>query len=60
MDLTEADLARYRHVGHLTVPGVFGERETDAVVEDIQRWGEEFLAGVSFCSAADSSEVCTS
>ena len=35
MDLTEADLARYRHVGHLTVPGVFGEREADAVVEDI-------------------------
>ena len=46
MDLTEADLARYRHVGHLTVPGVFGEREADAVVEDIQRWGEEFLAGL--------------
>ena len=44
MILTEADKARYRHVGHLTVPGVFQASETDAVVEDIQRWGEEFLA----------------
>ncbi len=44
MDLTEADRARYRHVGHLTVPGVFDRTATDAVIEDIQRWGVEFLA----------------
>jgi ectoine hydroxylase-related dioxygenase (phytanoyl-CoA dioxygenase family) len=44
MILTEADRARYRHVGHLTVPGVFAADQTDAVIEDIQRWGEEFLA----------------
>lgn len=44
MILSEADKARYRHVGHLTVPGVFETARTDAVIEDIQRWGEEFLA----------------
>lgn len=44
MLLTEADKARYRHVGHLTVPGVFDSAQTSAVVDDIQRWGEEFLA----------------
>jgi len=42
--LTEADRAQYRHVGHLTVPGVFDEREVDALVADIQAWGEGFLA----------------
>jgi len=44
MILTEGDKARYRHVGHLTVPGVFSSAEAQAVVEDIQRWGEDFLA----------------
>jgi phytanoyl-CoA hydroxylase len=44
MDLTEADKARYRHVGHLTVPAVFDRAATDALIEDIQRWGVEFLA----------------
>lgn len=44
MTLSEADLAFYRHVGHLTVPGVFTASDTDAVVSDIQVWGEEFLA----------------
>jgi ectoine hydroxylase-related dioxygenase (phytanoyl-CoA dioxygenase family) len=44
MILTEGDLARYRHVGHLTVPGVFHHDEAEAVAADIQRWGEEFLA----------------
>lgn len=34
----------YRHVGHLTVPGVFDARQTNAVIEDIQLWGEAFLA----------------
>ena len=40
------------HVKQVAFRGV----PTDAGI----RWGEEFLAGVSFCSAADSSEVCTS
>ena len=44
MTLSDADLARYRHVGHLTVPGVFERQRTDAVVEDILAWGEQFLA----------------
>jgi phytanoyl-CoA hydroxylase len=44
MALSEADLALYRHTGHLTVPGVFDVRTTDAVVNDIQAWGEAFLA----------------
>ena len=44
MKLSDTDLARYRHVGHLTVPKLFTAEETDAVVADIQAWGEEFLA----------------
>ena len=44
MKLSDADLARYRHVGHLTVPGVFSAERTAAIVEDIQAWGEQFLA----------------
>lgn len=42
--LTEADLAFYRHQGHLTVNGVFNADEMDAVVRDIEQWGESFLA----------------
>ncbi len=44
MPLSEADLAVYRHTGHLTVPGLFDPATTDALVQDIQRWGEAFLA----------------
>jgi len=44
MKLSEADVARYRHVGHLTVPGVFGADRAAAVVADIEAWGEQFLA----------------
>jgi ectoine hydroxylase-related dioxygenase (phytanoyl-CoA dioxygenase family) len=44
MTLSDADLARYRHVGHLTVPGVFDRQRTDVVAEDILAWGEHFLA----------------
>ena len=42
MDIT--DLGFYRHLGHLTVNGVFTADEMDAVVLDIERWGESFLA----------------
>jgi phytanoyl-CoA hydroxylase len=38
------DLAFYRHQGHLTVNGIFHADEMDAVVRDIERWGEAFLA----------------
>lgn len=41
--LSEADFAVYRHQGHLTVNGVFEPGEMDAVVRDIERWGESFL-----------------
>jgi phytanoyl-CoA hydroxylase len=42
--LSEIDKALYRRFGHLTVPGVFSAAEAAAVVDDIQRWGEAFLA----------------
>ena len=38
------DLAFYRHHGHLTVNGVFAPAETDAVIADVEAWGESFLA----------------
>jgi ectoine hydroxylase-related dioxygenase (phytanoyl-CoA dioxygenase family) len=38
------DLGFYRHQGHLTVNGVFGSDEMDAVVRDIEQWGEAFLS----------------
>jgi len=40
------DLAFYRHHGHVTVNGVFTAAETDAVVADIEAWGESFLAAL--------------
>mgnify|MGYP000890690115 CR=1 FL=1 len=46
MPLSDADLAVYRHTGHLTVPGLFAATTADAVVADIQAWGESFLAGL--------------
>ena len=44
MPLTDAERALYRHLGHLTVPGVFDAATVQAVADDIQRWGEDFLA----------------
>ena len=38
------DIGFYRHQGHLTVNGVFSAVEMDAVVRDIEQWGEAFLA----------------
>ena len=38
------DLGFYRHQGHLTVNGVFRAAETDALIADIEAWGESFLA----------------
>ena len=37
------DLAAYKNKGHVTVPAVFTAVEMDAAIEDIERWGEEFL-----------------
>ena len=42
--LTESDRAIYRHLGHLTVPGLLDARATEALIDDIQTWGEQFLA----------------
>ena len=47
MPLSEADCALYRHLGHLTVPGLLSAAEADALIADIQAWGEEFLAGLA-------------
>ena len=47
MALSDTDLGFYRHQGHLTVNGVFGGPEVDAVVQDIHRWGEQFLADLA-------------
>ena len=44
MRIADSDLAVYRHSGHLTVPGVFAAGVVDALVADIERWGESFLA----------------
>jgi len=40
------DLGAYRRSGHVTVAGVFAAAEMDALVADIERWGEEFLAAL--------------
>ena len=42
--LNDADLAFYRHQGHLTVNSVFTLDDVDALAADIERWGESFLA----------------
>lgn len=41
------DVKEFQGKGHTTVPGVFASAEMDAVVEDIGRWGEEFLAALA-------------
>ena len=42
--LAPNQLAAYRRDGHLTVAGVFRPEEMQALIADIERWGEEFLA----------------
>jgi phytanoyl-CoA hydroxylase len=37
------NIQEYKAKGHTTVPGVFTPAEMDAAIEDIGRWGEEFL-----------------
>jgi len=44
--LTDAQLDSYRRQGHLTVPGVFAPQRMDDIIADIERWGEEVLAGL--------------
>ena len=40
------DLGFYRRQGHLTVDGIFDAGETDALIADIEAWGESFLAAL--------------
>ncbi len=47
MSVSDAQLAEYRRAGHVTVPGVFDGATMDAVITDIERWGEAFLADLS-------------
>jgi len=42
--LSESERTLYRHTGHITVPGLFDSLQTEAVVRDIEQWGEAFLA----------------
>lgn len=44
--LTDAEVALYRQLGHLTVDGVFSAAQAEAVIADIERWGAGFLAGL--------------
>jgi ectoine hydroxylase-related dioxygenase (phytanoyl-CoA dioxygenase family) len=44
--LSAADVAIYRHAGHLTVPAVFSAEQAEGVVQDIQAWGEQFLGAL--------------
>ena len=41
--MDDVKISEYRRKGHLTVPAVFPAAEMDAVIADIERWGEEFL-----------------
>lgn len=45
--LTADQLVLYRRAGHLTVPGVFTDAETDAAIADAMAWGEAFLRELS-------------
>ena len=44
MRLTPQQLDDFRNAGHVTVPGVFRPDEMEALIADIERWGEQFLA----------------
>ncbi len=44
MTWSDADKAVYRHSGHVTVPALFDAEQTAALIDDIQSWGEQFLA----------------
>jgi hypothetical protein len=53
------DIGFYRHQGHLTVNGVFAAAEMDAVVRDIEQWGEAFLAELPRSSAPGTSTAAS-
>ena len=44
MSLNDADLALYRHCGHLSSPGLIDAAAAQAMIDDIHAWGESFLA----------------
>lgn len=43
-NLTDEQIALYRRVGHVTVPGVLTDAQVSRAIADIEAWGEEFLA----------------
>ena len=44
MPLSAADRASYRRLGHVTLPGLIDAACAEALVADIQAWGQHFLA----------------
>jgi ectoine hydroxylase-related dioxygenase (phytanoyl-CoA dioxygenase family) len=46
MTLSEAQVAQYRQVGHLTVEGVFAPQAMQAAIADAEAWGDEWVAGL--------------
>lgn len=44
MPLSESEQTLYRHMGHITVPGLFSSQQAQSLVRDIEQWGEQFLA----------------
>src|ERR1700710_55685 len=44
MVFSEFDHGYYRSFGHVTVPRVFNAAQAREAIEDIEKWGEEFLA----------------
>jgi hypothetical protein len=41
--LMAEQVSLYRRAGHLTVPGVFTDAQTDAAIADVMAWGESFV-----------------
>lgn len=42
--LTDRQIATFRHDGHVTVSGLFSDRQIDEAVADIEAWSREFLS----------------
>jgi len=41
--LSEHQISQYRRTGHLTVTGVFHEKQIASALDDIDAWGQQFL-----------------
>jgi phytanoyl-CoA hydroxylase len=46
MPIADAERALYGQHGHVTVPGLLGTEASRALIDDIQAWGESFLAAL--------------